>query len=342
MNDPLPRRYWPLRAIFGVAAAAFLFPLGTFLSAQPETLEDCVERLAHKAAAMPHERRMTLVWVNHAGFSDERAERLRLRFVTQMETAQVHFVQGEAAPALRVAMERTPTQIVFAATVPAEGSTNVAIEEIARTSAGSDEPRAQGVRLEKELLWRQETRILSAAITQDEQGRVLLVLDEDALRILREYAGEWELEESRNLPGPKQAPRGARGQILVTEGVTQHASVMLPGRRCDVSLTQAGGANVTCVSGGGEWPAGRLLAKPDCGAQTWWLRSSGSDWIAEDRLQLRGANAGKDAGPAAELSLPGPVISIAAGDGPENATATVRNLTTGNYEVYSIALACGN
>jgi len=91
-----------------------------------------VERLARRAAALPHERRMALVWTNHAGLSEERSEKLRELFAAQLEAVQIRVVQGEAAPALRVSIEQTPTKLVLTTSVPGEGSMSVAIEEVAR------------------------------------------------------------------------------------------------------------------------------------------------------------------------------------------------------------------
>jgi len=42
-----------------------------------------------------------------------------------------------------------------------------------------------------------------------------------------------------------------------------------------------------------------------------------------------------------ELGVAGPVISISAGESAGNATVVVRNLSSGTYEVYRVALACG-
>src|SRR6266852_9912379 len=123
-----PARRIPLLA-YTIAFIISLVPVGdsTFAQPQPQsqtqtqTLEDCVERLAGKAVALPHERRMSLVWTNHAALSGQRAENLRSVFAARLEGAQVRLVQGEAAPALLVSIEQTPSQIVFTATVPAEG-----------------------------------------------------------------------------------------------------------------------------------------------------------------------------------------------------------------------------
>ena len=43
----------------------------------------------------------------------------------------------------------------------------------------------------------------------------------------------------------------------------------------------------------------------------------------------------------AELSMPGPVLSLSSGEALRADTAAVFNLATGNYEVYRIVLACG-
>src|ERR1700739_3959055 len=146
-RDVLNSRFSPVneQPALRISALAFSSPfiIGLVaacipIAAQPQTLEDCVERLARKAVASPHERRMSLVWTNHAALSEQRAENLRLLFAAKLEAAQVRLVQGEAAPALHVSIEETPSHIVFTASVPTEGGSNVAIEEVARVFAAGD------------------------------------------------------------------------------------------------------------------------------------------------------------------------------------------------------------
>jgi hypothetical protein len=327
-----------------VACAAFFFLFNlmmTPVAAQPDALEDGVERLAKKAVALPHERRMSLVWTNHAALSEQRVERLRAAFAAHLEAAQVRLVQGETAPALRVAIEQTPTQIVFTASVPGEGSTSVAIEEVARVAVGIDASPGNGVRLERELLWQQAAKILSAALLPAgaDGGRRLVVLTEEALLVYGGGPGNWKLENTKALPGPRQAQRAARGQLIVATESNGRVGVLLPGRRCDADI--ADDSAVACANATTEWPSGRLMALPSCGAQTWWLKSDGVDWTEEDRLLLRSAGVGKEAA-AAEVGFAGPVISVSGGDSAGTATAVARNLNSGNYEVYRVALACGN
>lgn len=314
----------------------------TRVAARPDALEEGVERLAKKAAALPHERRMSLLWTNHTALSEWRVERLRAVFAAQMEAAQARIVEGETVPALRVAIEQTPTQIVFTATVPGEGSTSVAIEEVARAAAGIETAAGNSVRLEKELLWQQDAKILSAVmLTAGASGeKRLAVLTEESLQIYSGGASGWKLESTKALPGLRQAQRSARGQLMTAEDANGRVGILLPGRRCEASTTDE--SAIVCANATAEWPSGRLMALPDCGAQTWWLKSDGVDWTTKDRLLLRAAGGGKDSAAVAELGVDGAVISIGAGEGPGNATVVARNLSSGNYEVYRVAVACGD
>src|SRR5271165_3606602 len=72
VNNPVSRRMWLLALISARIFSILLFTTNYSNVAQPQALEDCVERLARKALALPHERRMVLVWTNHGGLSEER------------------------------------------------------------------------------------------------------------------------------------------------------------------------------------------------------------------------------------------------------------------------------
>jgi hypothetical protein len=331
---------FPLPAVAGAALFSVLIFPG-LLRARPDGLEDGVERLARRMATLPHERRLSLVWTVHAPLSEQRMGVLRAAFVAQMEAFEVRFVQGEAAPALRVSVEQNPSEILLIASVPGEGTTLVAIEEVPRSSVASEDQTAQEVRLEKELVWLQAAKLLSAALPRAGANgeKRLLLLSEEALLAYRGGPGGWKLERSKPLPGPRQPPRSARGQLILAEERPEQAVVLLPGRRCEANL--ADDAPLACAWAPAELAAGRLMVLPGCGRQTWWLKSDSKDWASEDRLLLRAAG-GKGAAPVAQMELTGPVISISAAGSPALAAVTLRNLDSGNYEVYRVALACTN
>jgi hypothetical protein len=342
VNNQLARRFTLLAFTSTLLLSIFLFGAANSIVAQPQALEECVEHFARKVIALPHEGRMSLLWTNHTALSEQRSEHLRALFERRLEEAQVRFLQGEAAPALRVSIEQTPSQFVFTASVPSEGSTNVVIEDVARSLVGSDERPSNAIRIEKELLWQQEATILSAVLPAVSTGaeRKMILLTEDTLVIYGEEQGNWKLQTTKTLPGPKQPPRFSRGQLLLAEGNMDRVGILLPGRRCDANL--ADHSPIACAGGGSDWPAARLLSLPACGAQTWWLKSDGTDWTAEDRLFLRSSGAAKESAPVAEWNVPGAVFSIGAGSNAASAAVVVRSLLTGNYEVYRIELACTN
>jgi hypothetical protein len=343
VNYQLARRFSVVALTAVSFYSQFIFAAGQPKFAQPQaqTLEECVERLARRAAALPHERRMVLIWTNHAGLSEQRAENLHNIFAAKLEGAQIRLVQGEAAPGLRVSIELTPSQIVISASVPSEGGNNVVMEQMTRELAGRVERPASSIRLEKELLWQQETKILSAALSVDADAKQkkMFVLTEDSLLAYGDENGSWKLLTTKPLPGPKQPPRAARGQLLVAEETPGRVEVLLPGRRCNANLVED--SPITCVGVNAEWHAGHLLALPACGTQTWWLVSAGTDWNSEDRVFLRAPGSTSNATAVAEINVPGPVHSIGAGAG-ASAAVVVHNIATGNYEVYRVALACAN
>jgi len=199
------------------------------------------------------------------------------------------------------------------------------------------------LRLEKELRWQQEARILSAvlpAVSADHE-KTMIVLGEDALVIYGEEQGAWNLRTTKLLPpGTNQPQRAARGQLILADENVSRVGILLPGRRCETNWTDE--LPIACSSSNTEMHAARLLAAQMCGTRTWWLRSDGTDWTSEDRLLLRNAGAANNAAPVAELNVPGPVFSISAGPDAGSATVVVRNVVTGNYEVYRVALACAN
>jgi hypothetical protein len=70
----------------------------------------------------------------------------------------------------------------------------VVIEGVARSLAGIDARPSNVVRLEKELLWQQEGKILSAVIRarSNGAGKSLMLLNEEALQVFGQEQGSWK------------------------------------------------------------------------------------------------------------------------------------------------------
>jgi hypothetical protein len=69
------------------------------------------------------------------------------------------------------------------------------------------------------------------------------------------------------------------------------------------------------------------------------------DYTQTDRITLAGApgaGAAADRTPGGSADMPGPVLDISVAENAKAAAAVVKNLSTGNYEVYRITAVCSN
>jgi hypothetical protein len=77
-----------------------------------------------------------------------------------------------------------------------------------------------------------------------------------------------------------------------------------------------------------------------CDGTAWKLLAGESDWTRPDRLLLVGAGMKRDEA-VASLEFAGPVLRVASAEDNKAALAVVFGLSSGNYEVYRVAIACG-
>ena len=135
------------------------------------------------------------------------------------------------------------------------------IEEVARAFVGSEARASNAIRLEKELLWQQETRILSAALpaSSADGEKKMILLTEDALVVYGEAQGSWTVRITKRLPpGASQPQRSARGQLLLADENISQVGVLLPGRHCETNW--ADDSPIACSATNTEIHPGRLLA----------------------------------------------------------------------------------
>jgi hypothetical protein len=96
------------------------------------------------------------------------------------------------------------------------------------------------------------------------------------------------------------------------------------------------------VAPAGPPPPGKgleLVIPPVCGGTTQFLASGDRDDTEPDSLQVFDTGPNGTLAVSAEQNFPGPIVALHTGlDAPR---AIVRNLTTGNYEAYRLAISCG-
>jgi hypothetical protein len=143
-------------------------------------------------------------------------------------------------------------------------------------------------------------------------------------------------------PANLKPSRDPRAELTV-RGAS--AAVQLPGKFCEFSWDAPGEMRCHVEKPSPQeksgWRGQTLLASP-CDGSNWKMLSSGSDPNAREVLQVVPDGAMREASAAVLSEFPGPIIGTNGERNPSSALVIARNLQTGNYEIYKIALACGN
>lgn len=307
-----------------------------------DTLEDAARALARKVSTVPQrERRFLLLWQNHSSLVDERSQALKDAFTDEFGGASIVEKQEPSSHTLQISIEETPAFYVLVAKVPTADGDATRISHVDRGALPSGGTAAGQYHLTKQLIWQQQEPMLDAVETGDESDGLgpLLILNRDSLSLYRRHNDAWELQDTTRIPKAEKTPRAPRGEIRFSLGNEKQDSIVLPGQTCGVTLSEK--IDLNCRAASPSWREGMFLSSP-CGRSGWWLRAEPGDWSLPDRLLLRNPSLPKSAPSEAELDLPGPVLSISTGRRMQSDTAVVFNLSTGNYEVYRITLACAN
>lgn len=84
-----------------------------------------------------------------------------------------------------------------------------------------------------------------------------------------------------------------------------------------------------------------VLTSP-CDEANWTVSEGGNDPATREVLHLIPDGASEGSSATVMSEFPGPVLNVNAEQGSSSAMIVVRNLRTGNYEVYKISLVCGD
>ncbi len=336
------------RKLFRLATRIAISSTFLFLSGAPngrardDSPDGKVRELARRVAAdAPRAKAGCVNWINHEAVSDARSQQLKSAFVEELQARQAEAgaQTGAGNCGVSVYLEKTPTQVVLTARAEA-GDKQTWLASIERAGMPRDAMGTSVPRIEKELLWQQSERILDAILVRGDNGAAdrLVVLLKDALSVHQKQSGEWRMVYAKPLGDAAVAQRAPHGELWFSPEQPEKLKIVIGGRSCQTTLAENGTLSCTQVN---EAPRVGMLLASNCDTRTWWLRGDGGDMTEADRLELTTAAAQQTSSPVAELSMPGPVLAISSGEALRADSAVVFNLSTGNYEVYRISLACG-
>jgi hypothetical protein len=337
---------WPKTGCFRLPN----FSLGLFLlagiaiarpvnSADVASLDEAIRQLAERISGIPNLKGPIRLEVHQdAAFDETEGPSWQTTLRRELDRHKLSITEESAAPLLRVGATETPTQIVLAADLLFAGRQEFRVVALKRAALQPEILSASPVRIEKQLLFESSERILDAAPTTKAEAADLTVLiyrnsDLNVLRLGRTGTVKQSVSLSAAGSGPTRDPRA---ELIPTENDDQ---VQLPGKLCEFNWSTP--AEMKCHTAKTVWRAPPTLTSP-CDSTSWKPEADGNDSAAGDVLRVLPEEASRQGRVALLSDFTGPILSINRAHDYHSALVVVRNLRTGNYEVYKITLACGN
>jgi hypothetical protein len=349
---PLPRflRTNSLRIVlvFGLA----LFSAHRLLAETPDGIVRALAQRVAETRELPE--KIAVAWSNVSSLPEAQSLLFREVFLEELGARRTLVPANAGIPLLRISLRETPTDFLLVAQINEVSGAPVRMASLSKTWFLPTMAHGAGFRLVKELLWQQPQPILDAREFSEAAGSPvnIFLLKTDALAIYREADERLSTVQELGFGNYRYISRNLRGDLQKNKDGGLVA--VLPNLTCLLHGPAASSDHwtMTCSINGG---AGRLTdssasggdAEPDavaltssCDGTTWKLLSGESDWTRPDRLQLVGAGLKRDEA-VASLEFGGPVLRVASAENAKVALAVVFDLSSGNYEVYRVTIACG-
>ncbi len=337
------------------------------LLAGAETLDDAVAALARKISARLAPAEVARVTTrNTSSLSAVDAAKVQ----PALNRALQHRVREPKAVDVAVTISENLRGYILVAEIKRENEPAVEMAEF--RPAPPVAAARPAVAIESKVAWEQDAPILDLSVSGDQ----MLVLDTTGVSLYNRDAGKWERTASAPIPSNSRDPRGrmeVSGDALTVHlpGLTCSGSAKLASSmRCEdggrftagrntlagavetFSTAEIGGDTVvaeldgrTHIYDAAHAPQGvfdgwgsDFVALTGCGGRHV-LASSAGDQHAADSVTLYDLVNRAPTQVSDPLEFSGPVTALwPAGDG---ALAVIRNLSTGKYAAYNLALDCG-
>lgn len=310
-----------------------------------DALQEGGRALARKfARELNSQGAFRISWQNESSLSNQQLVALREAFFAEMGNRRVAGAENTSVPFVQIFIREAPARLLLIADIAAGTSRQVRIVELPRAELNAKNHNRGGPHLRNELLWEQTEPIAAAAEYANPGAKEvrLLILGRESLSTYRQADGNWVLQTSAPVRMERswKPTRDTIARISFPSGQAERFQIFYQSLRCDGVI--GGNAPVQCnPEASAWWLAEGIGLAPGCGGPSWWLVPGRGDRTVPDELTLKNSDAAPDAAPSAAVNLPGHVLSLSQGSS-GTADAVVFNLSTGNYEVYRITVACGD
>ncbi len=315
------------------------------LCVRAQSLEDAAHELAMKVCATAHKQQVKVQWSQSPESSGYLIDSRKKIFLEQISACGMILQESPEEPAIRVALRLTTSTVLLVAdSVDATGVPRTYMVEIPRASLLTVKEAAPQSQLKRELIWQQEKRIQSAMEWQEpsSQDRFLFLVSEGMLLRAHFENGTWKLADSTAMPPFRSHSRLGDG-LLMNYYAGKPPRLFLDRTSC--SFSPSGAISFSCAPV--NLVGKELTILSACEDTPRYLGTGKGDYTQPDQITL-GSFDLHPGGPAAQeipmdsVEMSGPVLTIAMAEDHKTAIAVVKNLSTGNYEVYRITSVCGN
>jgi hypothetical protein len=321
-----------------------------------DSLEDAAHALALKVCAAARQQSLRVGWEVSPELSGLSSESLKKAFLSQLSACGMATSDNSDFPLLNIAIRVTASNVLLVASLENPGaSPQVRMYEMRRDNLSISKESSRAPRFQRKLLWQQEGPLETAMEWYDpsSQDHLLFLVSQDFIVRLRSTNEVWTQVDSAELPKADRSSRLGSGDSTFMHGnpgaeaklelLISRAGAPIYRKLCE--FAPAGSLSLRCND---SYLGGKQLGIfSECGKTLWSLGTDNGDYAHRDRVLFRSPEAAEaqfpdDEGNSHSLAMPGPVLDISATVDLKAATAVVRNLSTGNYEVYRITLACTN
>ena len=309
-----------------------------------ESLEDAAHELAMKVCVAPHKQPVKVAWRESPQSSGYLSDRRKKAFLDQISACGMEAAENSDAPILTVTMQVTPSRVLLMASSTEAVSPQIYVIEVPRASLFVARETAPAPQLKRELLWQQEKPIQSALEWQDPTTgeRFLFLLSESLFMRFDFENGVWKWMDSAQFLPLGRRPRAGEVSLFYSHA-KERVELVLGKKVCDLDLT----LHFSYPCTGTEVGDRSTQLSSTCDESPRYLVTGKGDYTQTDRITLAStAGAGTAAAGeqtyAGSVDVPGPVLDINVAENAKAAAAVVKNLSTGNYEVYRITAVCGN
>ena len=158
-------------------AASAAAPVVTPCAAREDTLQEAIAALANAVLSVHNlQGPIRLEWRNESSLSAAESSASERQFSEQLAASRKLLSNDTSAPALRITLRETATQLVAIARIPTPDGEQIRLVQASRAAVNTDDAPQVTPPLLKQLLWKQREPILDAVEHSIGGSNVLLLL----------------------------------------------------------------------------------------------------------------------------------------------------------------------